>query len=133
MSPNEQTSPLAEKSAQKIESSQDFIKIGSPAAVLPPTLLLNQKAGLAEIVQCTAHGSAGEVHLPRYRFNGRPADTVLIGTILQVHIHSPRPVGQIGGINRIEVPHRGTSRTQTRTILSRIAVEVLRSSLPDRR
>lgn len=45
------------------------------------------------------------MHLPRYRLDGGPTGSVFVSAILEVHIHCNRPVGQIGGINRIKVPH----------------------------
>ena len=45
------------------------------------------------------------MYLPRYRPDGWPTGSVFVSAILEIHIHCNRPVGQIGGINRIKVSH----------------------------
>lgn len=77
----------------------NFIKVRSSSAILTPSLILAQKSSPTQIIQRPAHRSAGELQLPRYSLDRWPASAFLIGTILEVHIHSNGPVRQISSID----------------------------------
>ena len=48
-------------------------------------------------------------------YEGKPS-RILVGTILEIHVHRPRAMGQIRRINRIEVSHSSVSRAHGRRI-----------------
>lgn len=76
----------------------NFIKVRGLSIVFAPAILPGQKSSPTQIIQRPAHRGAGKFQLPCYRSDGWPASTFLIGTILEVHVHSNGPVGQIGSI-----------------------------------
>ena len=97
--------PQAGSMLPRIWQLQDSIEIGRPPAILTPALIFRQEPSLAEIVQCTANCRTGEFQLPRYGFDGRPADAILIGAVFEIHIYRSRPVRQVREINRIKISH----------------------------
>ncbi len=86
------------------------------SAILPPAVPLFQETGFAQIVQRSVNRGAGELQLSRDSPDRRPADSILVGTILEIHVHRPRAMGQIRRINRIEVSHSSVSRAHGRRI-----------------
>jgi hypothetical protein len=60
----------------------DFIEIGGSAPIFPPALFTGKEASLAKIIQSPVNRGAGEPKLSCNSPDGRPADAILVGTVL---------------------------------------------------
>lgn len=80
-------------------SLPEFVEQAALAAVIAPSLLLFQMAALNQVVDGAFDSTAGQVQLTGDGADGRPALTVFVGAILEIHIHRFGTVRDVLGIN----------------------------------
>lgn len=95
-------------------SLPEFVKQAALAAVVPPPLFLFQMAGLDQVVDGTFDSAAGEVQLTGDGADSGPALAVLVGAILEVHVHRLGAVREFLGVDGGEVAQTITSYSSGR-------------------
>lgn len=97
-------------------SLPQFVKQAAFSAVVSPPLFLFQMAGLDQIVDGAFDGAAGEVQLAGDGADGGPALAVLVGAILEVHIHRLGAVREFLGVDGGKVTQTITSYSSCRMV-----------------
>lgn len=95
-------------------SLPEFVEQAALTAVVAPPLFFFQMAGLDQIVDGTFDSAAGEVQLAGDGADGGPAFSVLVGAILEVHIHRLGAVREFLGVDGGEVAQTITSYSSGR-------------------
>ncbi len=75
------------------------------AAVLAIPEFLPQIPSTDQIVQGTFDGATGHPQFPGHGRDGRPAASVSIRPVMEIHIDCHRPVGQPGSVDGFKVSH----------------------------
>ncbi len=82
------------------------VEVGGQAAVFAVAVVLLQIPGFYEICNRPFDGGAGEAQVGGDGVDARPALTLGVGAVTEVHIHGPCPVGKlVGGVDALEISH----------------------------
>lgn len=88
------------------------VAVGCTATVLPPARFRHDPAVLLELPQGPLDGGPGEVQVFSDGSHRGPAAALGVRPVLQIHIDRHVPVGQLGGIDCVEVSHRYFSKSE---------------------
>ena len=87
----------------------DDVQIGCAAAVLTAALLPREEARALQVRQRPFDRGAGEVQICGDALDPRPTLALGVGAVAQVHIDADVAVGEVGGVDRIEISHVAAS------------------------